>query len=90
MREPEVPELTYGEGAYSYNLAWRSSTQPLAPEPNPRLVFERLFGIGSPNERVENLKRRQAEQHSILDFVLQDAEAVQRKLNGRDRQKLDQ
>jgi Protein of unknown function (DUF1552) len=76
--------------AYSYNLAWRSSTQPLAPEPNPRLVFERLFGVGSPNERVENLKRRQAEQHSILDFVLQDANAVQRKLNGRDRQKLDQ
>jgi len=76
--------------AYSYNLAWRSSTQPLAPEPNPRLVFERLFGVGSPSERVENLKRRQAEQHSILDFVLRDAEAVQRKLNGRDRQKLDQ
>jgi len=76
--------------AYSYNLAWRSSTQPLAPEPNPRLVFERLFGVGSPAERVENLKRRQAEQHSILDFVLQDANVVQRKLNGRDRQKLDQ
>src|SRR6266446_462477 len=76
--------------AYSYNLAWRSPTQPLSPEPNPRLVFERLFGAGAPAERVENLKRRQAEQHSILDFVLQDASAVQRKLNGRDRQKLDQ
>src|SRR2546426_9292852 len=76
--------------AYSYNLSWRSPTQPLAPEPNPRLVFERLFGVGSPGERVENMKRRQAEQHSILDFVLQDANAVQRKLNGRDRQKLDQ
>jgi hypothetical protein len=76
--------------AYSYNLSWRSPTQPLAPEPNPRLVFERLFGVGTPAERVESLKRRQAEQHSILDFVLQDANAVQRKLNGRDRQKLDQ
>ncbi len=76
--------------AYSYNLSWRSPTQPLSPEPNPRLVFERLFGVGSPGERVENMKRRQAEQHSILDFVLQDANAVQRKLNGRDRQKLDQ
>src|SRR6266478_2090925 len=76
--------------AYGYNLAWRSPTQPLSPEPNPRLVFERLFGVGSPSERVENLKRRQTEQHSILDFVLQDAEVVQRKLNGRDRQKLDQ
>src|SRR6266704_3110456 len=76
--------------AYSYNLAWRSPTQPLTPEPNPRLIFERLFGAGSASERVQNLKRRQEEQHSILDFVLQDARVVERKLNGRDRQKLDQ
>ena len=76
--------------AYEYNLAWRSPTQPMSPEPNPRLVFERLFGIGSPGERVENLKRRQKEQQSILDFVMEDAGAMERKLNGRDRQKLDQ
>ena len=76
--------------AYGYNLAWRSPTQPLSPEPNPRLVFERLFGAGSSAERVENLKRRQEEQHSILDFVLADASTLQRKLNGRDREKLDQ
>jgi hypothetical protein len=76
--------------AYSYNLAWRSATQPLAPEANPRLVFERLFGAGPPAERAENLKRRQAEEHSILDFVLDDANALKRNLNGRDRQKLDQ
>jgi hypothetical protein len=76
--------------AYSYNLAWRSSTQPLSPESNPRLVFERLFGAGSPSERVENLKRRQAAEHSILDFVLEDANALKRKLHGRDREKLDQ
>jgi hypothetical protein len=76
--------------AYEYNLAWRSPTQPLSPEPNPRLVFERLFGAGSRSERVSNLKRRQQEQKSILDFVMEDAGAVERKLNGRDRQKLDQ
>jgi len=76
--------------AYEYNLAWRSPTQPLSPEPNPRLVFERLFGAGSPAERVANLKRRQQEQQSILDYVLEDARAVERGLNGRDREKLEQ
>jgi hypothetical protein len=76
--------------AYGYNLAWRSPTQPLSPEPNPRLVFERLFGVGSPKERAQNLKRRQQQQQSILDFVQEDASAIQRNLNGRDRQKLDQ
>ena len=75
---------------YEYNLAWRSPVQPVAPEPNPRLVFERLFGAGSRGERVANLRRRQMEQQSILDFVLEDAGAIERSLNGRDRQKLDQ
>src|SRR5882762_10093124 len=76
--------------AYGYDLAWRSPTQPLSPEPNQRLVFERLFGSGTPDERAQNLKRRQQEQRSILDFVMEDASAIERKLNGRDRQKLDQ
>jgi len=76
--------------AYEYNLAWRSHNQPLSPEHNPRFVFERLFGTGSPRERVGNLKRRQAEQKSILDFVIDDAGSMNAKLDGRDRQKLDQ
>ena len=76
--------------AYEYNLAWQSSNQPLAPEPNPQLAFERLFGDGARNERVANLKRRQYEQHSILDFVLDDARSLNTQLDGRDRQKLDQ
>lgn len=76
--------------AYEYNLAWRSPKQPLAPEHNPRFVFERLFGTGTPEERVANLKRRQLAQHSILDYVLQDARGLSPKLDGRDRDKLDQ
>ena len=76
--------------AYVYNLAWRSAIQPLSPEHNPRFVFERLFGAGGPKERVANLKRRQEEQHSILDYVLQDAHKLDTRLDGRDRQKLDQ
>jgi hypothetical protein len=75
--------------AYEYNLAWRSATTPLSPEPNPRLVFERLFGAGSPAERAANYQRRQAEQRSILDFVLDDARALNGQLAARDKQKLD-
>ena len=76
--------------AYQYNLAWRSPTQPVAPEPNPRLLFERLFGAGAPGERRESLLRRQQQQHSILDFVLDDARSLQARLAARDRQKLDE
>ncbi len=76
--------------AYEYNLAWQSSNQPLAPEHNPQFAFERLYGDGARNERVANLKRREHEQHSILDYVLDDAKSLNTKLDGRDRQKLDQ
>jgi hypothetical protein len=75
--------------AYQYNLAWRSPTAPLAPEANPRLVFERLFGAGPQGQRRENYDRRQQQQQSILDFVLDDARSLQKNLAGRDQQKLD-
>src|SRR5438093_1313048 len=76
--------------AYQYNLAWRSPSQPVAPEPNPRLLFERLFGAGTHGERKESLVRRQQQQRSVLDFVMDDARALQRQLSSRDREKLDE
>src|ERR1051326_2279935 len=76
--------------AYQYNLSWSSATTPVAAESNPRMVFERLFGTGAPGERAENMKRRQQEQRSVLDFVLEDARGMSQRLNGRDKDKLDQ
>lgn len=76
--------------AYQYNLSWSSPTTPVSAEANPRLAFERLFGAGAPGERVENNKRRQSVQKSILDFVLDDARGMQRRLATNDREKLDQ
>lgn len=76
--------------AYEFNVSWSSPTTPMTPEANPRLVFERLFGEGAPGERLANLRRRRAEQRSILDFALDDARDLQRQLNARDSDKLDQ
>ncbi len=76
--------------AYQYNVSWSSPTTPMTPEANPRQVFERLFGAGSPGDRRAELQRRRAEQRSILDFVLEDARDVQRGLNTHDKDKLDQ
>ncbi len=76
--------------AYQFNISWSSSNTPMTAESNPRLVFERLFGVGAPGERAENTKRRQQEQRSILDFVLDDARDMQRRLDAHDKDKLDQ
>jgi hypothetical protein len=66
--------------AYQFNLAWRSETTPVAPESDPRLVFERLFGSGSGEERNRNYRLRQARQRSILDFVMDDARQLEKQL----------
>ena len=76
--------------AYQYNLAWRSPTQPIAPEPNPRLLFERLFGAGNHGERAKALAMRQQQQRSILDFVLDDARSLEKQMTARDKNKLDE
>jgi len=76
--------------AYQFNLSWSSETTPMAAEGNPRMLFERLFGSGSHGERHESLVRRQQEQRSILDFVMEDARAMQRRLDPTDKSKLDQ
>jgi len=77
--------------AYQYNLSWRSGSVPMSPEPNPRLVFERLFGTGVGGaERQENFRLRQATQKSLLDFVMQDTKSLQRELGQTDRAKLDE
>ncbi|MDA7881219.1 DUF1552 domain-containing protein [Akkermansiaceae bacterium] len=76
--------------AYQFNLSWRSDTQPMTPEGNPRLVFERLFGAGSAQERKKSLSRRMGSQKSILDFISDDAKAMQRRLGRNDQHKLDE
>ena len=60
------------------------------PEPNPRLVFERLFGSGPPAERQRNYEQRMHTQQSLLDFVLDDARSLQGQLGSRDQDKLDE
>lgn len=76
--------------AYQYNLSWASPSTPMAPEPNPRLVFERLFGAGGRGERQQNFKLRQETQKSLLDFVMADARSLQKQLSRADRDKLDE
>jgi hypothetical protein len=76
--------------AYQFNLAWRSETTPVAPEQNPRLVFERLFGSGNDAQRKSEFARRQAQQRSILDFVREDAQKLHGRLGRGDQQKLDE
>ncbi|MGV3724258.1 MAG: DUF1552 domain-containing protein [Actinomycetota bacterium] len=76
--------------AYSSNIAWSSETSPVAKEVDPRLVFDRLFGNGNNAELAETRERRDRYKKSILDFVMDDAKALQGRLGVKDQQKLDE
>ena len=76
--------------AYQHNLSWASPTLPMAPEVNPRAVFEQIFGSGKSAERQTNLLRRQARRQSILDLVMEDTQSMSRRLGSNDRHKLEE
>jgi len=76
--------------AYSSNVSWRSPTQPVPKEIDPRAVFERLFGGAARNETAAARATRQKQKLSILDFVREDANSLQRQLGGADQRKLDE
>ncbi|HEY1173291.1 MAG TPA: DUF1552 domain-containing protein [Verrucomicrobiae bacterium] len=76
--------------AYQYNLSWKTETMPMAPENDPRRVFERLFGGGSANENAQAQALRKQYDKSILDFVMEDAKRLQAQLGTNDKRKVDE
>ena len=71
---------------YSSTMAWRSATQPLPKEVNPKLIFERLFSSTPDASR----KKRDAQRKSVLDFVREDSKDLAGKLGAADVRKLDE
>jgi hypothetical protein len=76
--------------AYSSTISWRSENTPVAKEVSPRLVFERLFGSGSGLETAQARAQRAQNRLSVLDFVMEEADALRSKVGRRDQQKLDE
>jgi len=76
--------------AYSSNLSWRSESTPNAKEIDPKLVFERLFAGNDPKELAETRAKRDAYNKSVLDFVREDASALNKQLSGTDKSKVDE
>ena len=76
--------------AYQYNISWKNETTPMTPENNPRMVFERLFGEGDHGVRAANAQQRMRDRRSVLDFVMDDARRMHRRLGHDDQEKLDQ
>ena len=74
---------------YTHTLSWRSPTQPLPMEWNPRAVFETLFGdSGTTGRAARDARLRQHK--SLLDSVNEKLADLSRELGPADRVKLDE
>jgi hypothetical protein len=75
--------------AYLDTLCWRSPTQPLPMDWNPRTVFEKLFGDSGSTDRAGR-EQRLEEHKSILDSVSEKLVDLKNQLGPRDRGKVDE
>lgn len=74
---------------YTHTLSWRSPTQPLPMEWNPRAVFEKLFGdTGTTDANARQARLRQHK--SILDSVTQKLNSLKQELGQPDQAKIDE
>src|SRR5687767_15426200 len=74
---------------YTHTLSWRSPTQPLPMEFNPRAVFEKLFGdSGSTDRAVREARLRQHK--SILDSVNDKLASLRQSLGPQDQTKINE
>jgi len=71
---------------YSSTMSWKSATQPLPKDVDPRLVFDRLFGQSSDPKA----KDRDRVRKSVLDHVLAESKSLAGELPPSDRRKLDE
>jgi hypothetical protein len=75
--------------AYTHTISWRSATQPLPMEYNPRAVFERLFGDSGSTARAAR-EARLAQQKSLLDSVNEKLATLRKELGVQDQAKVEQ
>jgi hypothetical protein len=75
--------------AYTHTISWRSPTQPLPMEYNPRAVFEKLFGDSGSTDRMAR-EARLRQHKSILDSVSEKLASLKRELGPQDQVKVDE
>ena len=71
---------------YTDSISWSSPTEPLPVIRDPRVAFEKLFGVGG--NSAERADRRRS-RRSILDFVSGQMTSLSRGLDADDRHRMD-
>jgi hypothetical protein len=76
--------------AYTNCISWKDPDTPMAPDVNPRSVFEQLFGTADLSLPQETRARRALYRKSILDRTRESTEKLVSDLGPADRHKMDE
>ncbi len=71
---------------YTDSISWASPTEPLPVIRDPRVAFEKLFGVGG---TLEERASRRRTRRSILDWVASEMTSLKRSLGPEDRHRMD-
>lgn len=85
-QDTRLPSLELTTALRGAQMSWRTPTQSLPQEPNPRAVFYRLFGQGDTDAERQAIL---LETGSVLDRVTEQARRLQATLGVQDRAAVD-
>lgn len=70
------------------NVSWAGAEQPVPAEKDPALLFQRLFGDGTPQAAIDAQKRAMR-RHSVIDHVKGELDRLRPRLGTGDRMRVD-
>jgi hypothetical protein len=76
--------------AYTSCVSWKTPTTPLPPVPNPKHLFERLYGSAEGKADPADVARKNRYRQSILDGATEETRRLQSDLGPADQRKLDE
>lgn len=69
-------------------MSYAGSDRPVDPQQNPHTAYERIFAtVGQDKAKLERIRNRR---QSVLDFVREDMTAIEKKVSGKDRERIEQ
>ena len=87
--EPATCDVGGSPCPYTQCISWAAPGQPLIPTINPARAFDQLFDTSVDGLKGEKAEIRKISRRSLLDFVLDDAHDLERKLGSEDKSRLE-
>ena len=88
--EPTVCDVGNCSCIYTQCISWADAKTPLAPISDPLAAYNQLFAGSDPGATAAQQAAVQSATKSVLDYVLQDGNALIRTLSTSDKSKMDE